>query len=969
MKTPLLLLLTLVIGVRARAQLLPVLDQNPTSLRWYQLNTPHFRILYPAGFDSVARQTASRLERLSGPVSASLGKRPRPVSVLLQNQSTVSNAFVTLYPRRSEFGTTPPQDPSLLGTYNWLDQLSVHEFRHVVQDDKALQHYGRVLFTLLGNTGLYVPLLTVPDWFAEGDAVGTETLLSTSGRGRIPAFDLGMRANERAGLRFSYSKAVGGSFRDNVPNHYVLGYVLTNYLKRTYGPDRWSRVLDRNYRRFPWFFRFSKSVADETATDGKPGLSVEQLYDQALTDASRRWAQQQAGLRLTLASLALPVTAEGAATNRPIFTSYQHPQYLTDSTLVCVKSGLGDTPRLVLLQPGRPERLLHVQGFTNDPGLLSATPTTVSWIEYGYDPRWGQRTYSNVRLLDLRTGHLTRLTHRSRYTAVALSPDSRQLVVVDNLPTQQTRLRILDARTGTILRTLPNPDEAFYQHPRWQADGRSLVVVWLKNGRKTLQQIDLDTGQARDLLPRRNDNLSHPQPMGTYVLFNSPRSGIDNLYAVDTRTGQTFQVSSRPLGAYHATLSPSGRELAFDDFAATGARIARMPADPAQWTPLPPTTTDDLTPANRLYDALPRQDSSAVAGRAILADTLPAPAGPPARRFSRLGHLINPYAWGPVLNSTGQQLTVGVSSQDLLSTTQIGVGVAYDQAERVGSAFAQLSYQGLYPVFDLSFQRGSRNTSLYIDRATPLDSLRSDRWQYNQLSAGMRLPLQLTNSRYIRSLTASAFYNYLQVTGYDLPVRSITEVGFAGSLNALAYGLSIGQALRQSKRDVAPRWAQALSVSYRYTPFGGRLQASQLAVAGSFYVPGLGKHHSLRLRGGYQQQGTGDSYRFGAAVVYPRGLSYISAPTLTTASADYLLPLADTHWSAGRWLYVQRLKGALFYDLASASTYRAQSAGADLSMVFNVLRVRTTLEVGVRAGLNVDTGQPFFRLLLANIGF
>ena len=158
----------LLLTVTVKAQTLPVLDQNPTSLHWYRLSTPHFRVLYPTGLDSTAQRTANRLESLYEPASASLGKQPRRISVLLQNQTTNSNGFVTLFPRRSEFFAVSPQDPALMGTYNWLDLLAVHEYRHVVQNDKALQGYGRVLYTALGNAGLFLPLLTVPDWFAEG---------------------------------------------------------------------------------------------------------------------------------------------------------------------------------------------------------------------------------------------------------------------------------------------------------------------------------------------------------------------------------------------------------------------------------------------------------------------------------------------------------------------------------------------------------------------------------------------------------------------------------------------------------------------------------------------------------------------------------------------------------------------------------------------------------------------------------
>jgi hypothetical protein len=68
---------------------------------------------------------------------------------------------------------TPPQDPNLLGTNNWLDLLAVHEFRHVVQNDKALTGISKLAYYLFGNNGLgVVSSLTAPNWFKEGDAVG-----------------------------------------------------------------------------------------------------------------------------------------------------------------------------------------------------------------------------------------------------------------------------------------------------------------------------------------------------------------------------------------------------------------------------------------------------------------------------------------------------------------------------------------------------------------------------------------------------------------------------------------------------------------------------------------------------------------------------------------------------------------------------------------------------------------------------
>ena len=138
---------------------------------------------------------------------------------------------MTFLPRHAEFFTTPEQGFGL-GTVDWLDGLAVHEFRHVGQFEKARQGVGRVLGPLLGDGALGVAAVGVPQWFFEGDAVGTETALTRSGRGRIPSFNVGLRANllsrpelflpesrERLAARPCARLVRAGLFHDLVPEN------------------------------------------------------------------------------------------------------------------------------------------------------------------------------------------------------------------------------------------------------------------------------------------------------------------------------------------------------------------------------------------------------------------------------------------------------------------------------------------------------------------------------------------------------------------------------------------------------------------------------------------------------------------------------------------------------------------------------------------------------------------------------
>jgi hypothetical protein len=98
---------------------------------------------------------------------------------------------------------------------------------------------------------------------------------------------------------------------------------------------------------------------------------------------------------------------------------------------------------------------------------------------------------------------------------------------------------------------------------------------------------------------------------------------------------------------------------------------------------------------------------------------------------------------------------------------------------------------------------------------------------------------------------------------------------------------------------------------------------------------------------------------------------------LQTASLDYRLPIADTHWSLGRWLYVQRFKATAFADVAQGRNlegrfvgrYNYRNVGASGTVVFNVLRLRTPLETGVRAVYDTYRKTWQFDPVVLDIGF
>jgi hypothetical protein len=950
------------------------LSQNPASLRWSQIQTPHFRLIFPSQISNTALRSANVLETVYEPVSKTLGHEPRKISVIFQNQTTESNGFVSLLPRRTEFFTTTPQDYSLLGNNNWLDLLSIHEFRHVVQNDKALTGTSKLFYTLFGNNGLAaLTSLTVPNWFWEGDAVGVESSLTNSGRGRIPIFDMALRTQLLTKGAYSYSKAVCRSYKDFIPNHYVSGYYMTTYMKNRFGEKGWDNVLENTYK-FPFYpFSFSNNIKKLT------GLKTEQLYSQAFSDIAEKWKNQLSEIKET------PLHFLKTKNNK-YYTNYEYPQILPDGRILALKSGLSDIQQLVILDTLQQEEKALELGILNESGTLSVVDSKVVWAEYNYDIRWGQRDYSVIKMYDFNTEQVKSLTSKSKLTAPSLSPNAKKIVAVENGTDNKIALVILNSENGLEEKRIQNENNAVYIHPRWSEDNE-IYVVKLLNGLKTIVKINVESGNETELFLPVNDNIAYPVKRGNFVLFNSGISGIDNIYAYDLQNHKRFQVTNRKFGAFNPTFSADGKTLYFNDFSIKGHQIVSMPFEPNQFLPF----DESLLKPVKYFGQMILQE----AGANLLKNI---PTFNYEVKPYKKANIFNIYTWGVVLNSSdANSLNIGVSSKDLLSTTSISAGYTYNANESRGQYYTNISYQGWYPTLNLSYTNGQRQSEFYIDKQTPLDSLLSDRWNQQQVVFGVGLPLNLTNSKFLRSLNLGVNIAHAEITGYDLKERT-PSLSFNGNLNSMIYTLNYSSQIKMAPRDIAPRWAHIFSFYYRNLPFGGNLNGGLLSLQAGLYFPGLMPHHSLKIQVGYQNQ-TGFKtaigspneklYIFSSPIFFPRGNTYRAFEDLTTASIEYRLPLIEPDFTVGRFLYVKRIKANLFGDFAKGSTFynwtefkdgkqvifkgsnvgSYATLGVDLTAQFHFMRFSQQFEAGLRTIYLPNIGQFLIQPLILNIGF
>ncbi|HYI77410.1 MAG TPA: hypothetical protein VEW65_07295 [Chryseolinea sp.] len=969
-----------------------VLETNPASISWQQINTDNFRVLFPTGFDVQALRMANTLEKIRKAESRTLGSEPRRISVILQTQSSQSNGFVSILPRRSEFFTMPPQDYNFIGTNDWLNLLATHEFRHIVQYQHATRGFNRLVYYLFGSTTLAAfSQAAAPQWFWEGDAVATETAFTPSGRGRLPNFGLVFRTNLLEGRTFNYHKQYLRSYKHNIPDHYVLGYYMVSHLRRkSQDPEIWGKITARSWN-VPFIpFAFSNSVHKHT------GKYVTGLFEQMATDLKKEWQAEVDQLKLT--------AFEKINDRRSnAYTDYSYPQSAADGSVLVLKRGIGDIDKFVVIDKNKKERKVFTPGFVNDAGMLSMAKDKIVWSEYGYDPRWGVRDYSQIKIFSLSSDYKKRIGgRRARLSGAALSPDAATIVAVESDVNYKNSLQLLDVARGRIIKTYPNPENVFYSMPRWSDDGKAIVVVKTDGNGKRISIIDPSNGASKDVLTLGQENVGHPVLYKHYIFFNSPITGIDNIFVFDLQSKTRHQVTSSKYAAYNPAVSVDGKSIYYNEQTRDGLDVVSIPFDPSSWQVFSPPSKPSVT---SLVETLVTQE-----GRPHILDSIPQKIYP-TRKYSKFKGIVNPYNWGAFVTNDLAQINVGVVSRDILSTIAISAGYMYDINEGTSFWNAGLSYQGFYPILDLGVRTGERETEeSYSDNDLEFS------WEESSIEGGLRLPLQLTNSKYSTWLSIGNAAGFTRTTDFRNVTTQDGKVIYDGpgritqAFDSLVYiykdqlddgdliynhaSFSFSNLLKRSRRDFLSPWGQTLDLDFYNTPYGGDFEAQQLAARTTFYFPGFFKHHFLYTRFAYQKNFQGietDTYIFSNKIAKPRGHSYPTDETFTSFSVNYALPLWYPDIAIGPLLNLQRIKANFFYDYGqgTGTTYyykpnstrvysiptdaTYQSMGVETTFDFNVMRFLPKFELGFRTTYRLaneyNSSGVVFELVIGNIAF
>ena len=854
-------------------------NQDPPGKIWKAIDTKHFEIIYPAEISADAQRVANLVEHLYLPEIKTMTYPFKKLSLMLSTNSAIANGYVTLAPRRSEWYGTPFQLGSDDG--DWYQLLATHEMRHMAQFGKLNNRgFNKVWNILGGETFLSVSnVLLIPRWFWEGDAVLMETLLTKGGRGRKPDFTMGIRALQLAGQDYSYYKAMLGSYRDFVPNPYPLGYLIVSYTRKHNYPELWSDVLGRSA--FLSFFPFAFSASMK----GISGQNAPTTYANAMSEFRDLWQAQQDSFEYT------PCQILTKSSDKQ-YANYLFPQMGADNNIYALKNGPADAPSLIQIdKQGYEKQLCGIAPMYK----ISVNRHYAAWATYSAHWRWGKENYSDIILFDLKSRSTRKLTSKSKYFTPALSSDNKFVAAVEFSVDRQSSLVILDVETGTLVERVPNPLNRIIKSPAWSENGNKIVYTAQSASGKSLLIYDLKTDINTTLLQDTWLGITHPVFWKNFILFSSGLSGIDNIYALNRDTGQPYQITLRPVGAFNPYIIPGQNLLLFNDYSANGNQIAQIVLDSSDWIPIEQVKDVRLNYVESMVD---QEQGGSIVDEEHLPKLLYT-----EQNYSSFRHLFNFHSWQ--LNPDSINLGAYIYSNNILNTMAAGAGLFYNKNERSLGYLFNASYGGWYPIIDFNVQKIHRSQD-YIQNSEEQTAF----WQETSAAIGLRLPIDLSSGKYQHSFYFSAAAQLTRVSGEDI---RFTNDASSGIFVPLRYGLSYIHIQRYALQDVRRQWAQTLLALYEHTPLESDFKGAHLFARLKTYFPGLLKHHSLMLSSDYEWQDP-LNYRFQPLIAFPRGYSYEQSDQFVKASLDYALPLFYPEWSLSAWFYLKRIKANLFYD-------------------------------------------------------
>lgn len=529
---------------------------RPGDLDWQELNTPHFRLIFPSGEDSSAFTTGRILEQQYPLAQKLAGGSLSRFPVILKNYSDRANGFVTPMNFRMEFDLAPFKAKGINpASGNWMEAVLPHELVHASQGNvnKFLSLPG--LASILSPDIARIVNFYPPAGVHEGLAVYQEShfVLDGGGRGNLGFFNNQFNANLDSDQPWNMGQTLLTSSR-TIPydRHYISGYTFTNWLQDTYGEDASMNAIRFHYSYF--FFGYGLALKHVT---GKWPAELYEEYNEAMNVAE--------STRLS------GITNRTEDAQELHFTSFngaqmRKPLWLNENTILYYGTFYNARPGFYTYDLNTDKtRLLSETIAVSDYNYQVLAGNKLLYSTYTPGVLYSSAFKADLITLDLGSGKTEKLTQKKRVYSPALIGSTTLA-----LQTSGSSANIVTIRGGVVTDTLKEFTQSIpVGLIASTKESDKLAVLINKRGVQalwitSLKSLPSDLDGA-PTIAFKEGSVYDPQwhPTENKLLFSVDRSTAVNVYELDLNSGTVFQITDSKYNAYEASYSPDGETIAY----------------------------------------------------------------------------------------------------------------------------------------------------------------------------------------------------------------------------------------------------------------------------------------------------------------------------------------------------------------------------------------------------------------------
>ena len=416
--------------------------------------------------------------------------------------------------------------------------------------------------------------------------------------------------------------------------------------------------------------------------------------------------------------------------------------------------------------------------------------------------------------------------------------------------------------------------------------------------------------------------------MGAEIAFHAQSTGIDNISKIDTSNKKISALSASKYGAFYPSKINGQDSLLFSNYTADGYMISAMPVEPQ-------------TPGRNGFVnfglATQQQENTKNVFLSVPDSSFA------SKPYKTLSNLFNVHSVIPVIENE-YKFGLQLNSNNLLSTVDIFAEADYHRDINRFEYVSGLRLKTFYPILSATYYNRPRRT--FYNSSTK--GTQQGDWREHSIQLQASVPLSFNVRNHSYNISANVFTSYTsRYMPENLPNNFISRLSFP-----LHYSTTFTHTTRTAERDMGPRWAQTLRLTYVHQPFDDQLPGRLFAAEGFLYFPGIFRNHSFLTNFNWQTA-TGIR-RFDREINAVYGYNNIRARSTlkNTLLLNYRFPFAFPDAEIGPLAYIRNLRTSFFchYENIGLETNLAEpkTYGFELRSSLNLLRYQPIVDLGAR---------------------